>query len=215
MKKLLGLFAAIVFSASAMAADLKEGVHYEVIDKKSTGTVKPEIKEFFSYYCPHCLTFEPLAKSLKAKSDEQGYKFVKSHVDFLRAASPQIQQMLSKALITADKLNAPQVNDAIFNYIQKQRAVISSEKDIRNLFVINGVDGEKFDKVYNSFAVTAGAKKMKKDQDEMSRKRILQGVPTFIVNGKYKVLSSGFEAKSYGELFTKMEEAAITLTKMK
>jgi len=214
MKKLLGLFAALIFSASSFAIELEEGVHYEVIDKKSSGTVKPEIKEFFSYYCPHCMTFEPLAKSLKANAEKEGYKFVKSHVDFLRAAGPDIQEMLTKALVTADTLKVPQVNDAIFNYIQKQRAAITGVKDIRNLFVINGVDGEKFDKVFNSFAVTAAAKKMKKEQDTLSRKRVLTGVPTFIVNGKYKILSGGFKkAKSYGELFTQMEEAAIKLSK--
>lgn len=214
MKKLLSMFAALVLSASAFAVDLQEGVHYEVIDKKSSGTVKPEIKEFFSYYCPHCMTFEPLAKSLKARAEKDNFKFVKSHVDFLRAAGPDIQFMLTKALVTAEKLSVPQVNDAIFNYIQKQRAVFTEVKDVRNLFVINGVDGAKFDKVFNSFAVTAAAKKMKKEQEQLASKRVLTGVPTFIVNGKYKVLSSGFKgAKSYGELFKQMEDAAVELTK--
>lgn len=213
MKKLLGLFAALVFSASSFAIDLEEGVHYEVIDKKSAGTAKPVIKEFFSYYCPHCLAFEPLAKNLKGKAEKEGFKFVKSHVDFLRAAGPEVQHMLTKALVASEKLKAPQVNDAIFNYIQNQRAVISNEKDIRNLFVINGVDGAAFDKVFNSFAVTAAAKKMKKEQDELSGKRVLTGVPTFIINDKYKILTSGFKAKSYGELFSQMEEAAIALSK--
>lgn len=215
MKKLLGLFAALVFSASTFAVELQENVHYQIIDKKSQGTAKPEIKEFFSYYCPHCKTFEPLAKKLKDRADAEGYKFVKSHVDFLRGASPEIQMMLTKALITSEKLNVPQVNDAIFNYIQTQRAAITGEKDIRNLFLINGVDGKKFDKVFNSFAVVAAAKKMKKEQDSLANKRILTGVPTFIVNGKYKLINNGFDAKSYGDLFTKLEEAAIELSKKK
>lgn len=215
MKKLLGLFAALVFSASTFAVELQENVHYQIIDKKSQGTAKPVIKEFFSYYCPHCKTFEPLAKKLKDRADAEGYKFVKSHVDFLRGASTEIQMMLTKALITSEKLNVPQVNDAIFNYIQTQRAAITGEKDIRNLFLINGVDGKKFDKVFNSFAVVAAAKKMKKEQDSLANKRILTGVPTFIVNGKYKLINNGFDAKSYGDLFTKLEEAAIELSKKK
>ncbi len=215
MKKLLGLFAALVFTAGSFAVELEEGVHYEVIDKKSSGTVKPEIKEFFSYYCPHCKTFEPLAKKLKAGAEKEGYKFVKSHVDFMRQAGPDIQFMLTKALVASEKLNVPQVNDAIFNYIQTQRAIFTEEKDVRNLFVLNGVDGEKFDKVFNSFAVTAAAKKMKKEQDELSRKRVLTGVPTFIVNGKYKLLTTGFKAGSYGELFSQMEEAAVELATKK
>ncbi|NVK24919.1 MAG: thiol:disulfide interchange protein DsbA/DsbL [Gammaproteobacteria bacterium] len=215
MKRLLCVMAALFFSASLFAVELKEGVHYEVFDKTSPSTGKPEIKEFFSYYCPHCLSFEPLAERLEAGQKKGNYKFVKSHVDFLRAAGPEIQFMLTKALVTAETLNVPAASKAIFNYIHRQRAAITKEKDIRNLFVLNGVDGEKFDKVFNSFAVTAGAKKMKKDQDELSKKRVLTGVPTFIVNNKYKILNSGFEAKTYDELFNKLEAAAVKLSQRK
>jgi thiol:disulfide interchange protein DsbA len=38
-----------------------------------------------------------------------------------------------------------------------------------------------------SFTVNAQAKSMKKNQDTMSAKRVLTGVPTIIVNGKYKI----------------------------
>lgn len=206
---------ALILSASAFAIPLEEGVHYEVIDKKSSGTAKPEIKEFFSYYCPHCLSFEPLAERLKSGAEKGNYKFVKSHVDFLRAAGPEIQFMLTKALVTADTLKVPAASTAIFNQIHKHRVPFTQEKDIRDLFVLNGVDGAKFDKVFNSFAVTASAKKMKKDQEELSRKRVLTGVPTFIVNGKYKINNQGFKAKTYDELFTQIEAAAIQLTKKK
>ena len=211
MKKLLCLMSALFFSFNLFAVELKEGVHYEVISD-STPTAKPEIKEFFSYYCPHCFTFEPLADRLKAGEKKGKYKFVKSHVDFLRAAGPDIQFMLTKALVTAEKLNVPAASKAIFNYIHKQRAPFTKEKDIRNLFVLNGVDGAKFDKVFNSFAVTAAAKKMKKDQDTLNNKRVLTGVPTFIVNNKYKILNSGFNAKNYDELFGQLENAAIELS---
>jgi len=214
MKKLLCLVSALFFSASLFAVELKPGVHYEVIDN-ATASSKPEIKEYFSYYCPHCFTFEPLADRLKAGEDKGNYKFVKSHVDFLRAAGPEIQFMLTKALVTSDTLNVPAASKAIFNYIHKQRAPFTEEKDIRNLFVLNGVEGEKFDKVFNSFAVTAAAKKMKKDQDELNRKRVLTGVPTFIVNNKYKILTSGFDAKTYDQLFSQIEQAAVELSQKK
>jgi len=198
-------------SFSVQAVQLKEGVHYEVISDQATE--KPEVKEFFSYYCPHCFSFEPLADRLKDSSKENGFEFKKSHVDFLRAAGPEIQEMLTRALVTADRLNAPQASTAIFKYIHRERAVFTKEKDIRNLFILNGVEGEKFDKAFNSFAVKAAARKMKKEQDELSRRRVLTSVPTFIVNGKYKIISTSFEAKTYDELFSKIEEAALQLVK--
>lgn len=213
MKKLFGLFAAILISANAAAVQLKEGVHYEVINQQATA--KPEIKEFFSFFCGHCNTFEPLAKKFKAGEAEHGYTFKKSHVDFVRAAGPDIQEMLTRALVTADKLKAPKAADAIFSYIHKQRAVFTKEKDIRNLFLLNGVKAEDFDKAFNSFTVKAAAKKMKKVQDDLVRRRVLDSVPTFIVNGKYKIISKGFHqgAKSYDDLFNRIQEAAIELSK--
>ena len=211
MKKIFSLFAACLFSLSVSAQTLKEGVHYEVISETATKTA--EIKEFFSYYCGHCLNFEPLAKTLAKRADGADFTFKKSHVDFLRGASPQIQFMLSKALVTANKLEKPAVNDAIFNHIHKNRSVFTDEADVRQLFVANGVDGETFEKTFKSFAVTAAAKKMQSDQNELAAKRILTGVPTFIVNGKYKILNQGFQAKTYGELFEQLEEAALQLVK--
>ena len=136
-------------------------------------------------------------------------------MDFLRAAGPEIQLMLTKALVTSERLNVPQVSKSIFEYIHNQRGVFTELKDIRNLFLIHNVDGKKFDKAFNSFAVKAAASKMKKEQEQLSRRQVLTGVPTFIVNGKYKILNSGFKAKTYDEYFTLIEEAAIQLTKKK
>ena len=50
MKKLIFLVAAF-FMAPALVAQTayEEGVHYDVISEQKT--TKPEVKEFFSYYC--------------------------------------------------------------------------------------------------------------------------------------------------------------------
>ena len=209
MKKILSFFAICLLSLQVSAQTLKEGVHYEVISE--TATAKPEVKEFFSFYCGHCLAFEPLAKKFKSMSEDKGFEFKKSHVDFLRAAGPDIQMMLTKALVTAEKLNKPEINDAIFSFIHKQRSVFTSEKDVKQLFIANGVTSEDFDKAFNSFAIKAAAKRMKSDQNNLANKRILTGVPTFIVNGKYKIINQGFEARTYSQLFDKIEAAALEL----
>lgn len=216
MKKFITLLSTFVLALGiqafdTQAADLKEGVHYEIIAQTTTAT--PEVKEFFSYYCPHCLSFEPLADKLKVSAKAQGITFKKSHVDFLRAAGPEIQEYLTRALVTSNKLNVPEVSTAIFNYIHKQRAVFTSVNDVKNIFLVHGVDAKTFDKAFNSFAVKAASKKMKKEQDELSRRRVLTSVPTFIVNGKYKILSNGFKASTYDDLFAQIEDAALQLAK--
>ena len=50
------------------APEFKEGVNYDVV--KQTGSAQPEVLEFFSYYCPHCAKFEPIAEDLKKNLPE-------------------------------------------------------------------------------------------------------------------------------------------------
>lgn len=196
MKKLITLFfIAMTIPLTACAKQFEEGKHYKVISDKATD--KPEVREYFSFYCPHCLTFEPMVKSIK-KSLPEGVKFEKSHVDFLRAASPEIQAALTSALVVGQQLKmGDKVNAAIFDYIHKKRGAFTSVKDIRNVLTIQGVDGDKFDKLMKSFQVNARAKAMKKDQDKLSRKGALTGVPTFIVNGKYRVEFRGLDQRNF------------------
>ena len=191
---------------------IKEGVHYEVFSK--TGTEQPEVLEFFSFYCPHCMMFEPLAEKLKISSQLNGYEFSKSHVDFLRGASVKVQSLLTQALITAEVLNKQELIMVIFNYIHQEKGVFNSEKDIKAIFLANNVTEAEFDKTFNSFSVKTAAAKMKKQQQEYNDKKVLKGVPTFIVNGQYRIITKGFKgAKTYDELFTQVESAILQLLK--
>ena len=175
----------IAFSMTACAEKYTEGEQYtKVSDVASSRT---EVREYFSFYCGHCRSFEPFMEVVK-KNLPPGVKFERNHVDFLRAASPEVQAMLSKAAVVAEQLKMEEpLFNALFKYLQVQRAVITSEKDIRNIFVLNGVDGDKFDKLMKSFSVNSKAKLMKKNQDTMSAKRAVTGVPTVIVNGMYRI----------------------------
>ena len=135
---------ALLVPFMANAADYQEGVQYTQINE--TVSSKSEVREYFSFYCPHCYRFEPFMEQVKDQLPENT-QFERNHVDFLRAASPQVQFMLSKAVVVAEQLKMEKkLINALFSYIHVQRAIISSEKDIRNIFVLNGVDGEKFDK---------------------------------------------------------------------
>ena len=185
-KAITVLFVSLLsISMSASAAKYTEGKQYTKVSEKATS--KPEVREYFSFYCPHCLKFEPLMEQVHNKLPK-GVKFERNHVDFLRAASPKVQQMLSKAVVVAEQMGMEKkLMGAVFNYLQVQRAVITSEKDIRNIFVLNGADGEEFDKLIGSFSVTSKANLMKKNQTTLSEKRALTGVPTLFINGKYRI----------------------------
>lgn len=200
MKKIQRLFMVLLmplfaFSITACAEKYTEGKQYTKISE--TASKNAEVREYFSFYCPHCLRFEPFMENVK-KNLAEGVKFERNHVDFLRAASPEIQAMLSKAVVVAQQLDMEaKLMGALFNYIQVQRAAVTSEKDIRNVFVLNGADGDKFDKLMKSFSVNSQAKSMKKHQDTMSSKGALTGVPTIIVNGQYRINAQALDKNNF------------------
>lgn len=206
MVLLMPLFA---FSITACAEKYNEGKQYTKVNE--TISAKAEVREYFSFYCPHCLRFEPFMETVK-KSLPEGVKFERNHVDFLRAASPKIQAMLTKSVVVAEQLGMDKkLIGAVFNYIQVQRAVVTSEKDIRNIFVLNGADGDKFDKLMKSFSVNSKAKSMKKHQDTMSKKGALTGVPTIIVNGKYRINTQALDKNNFEQDYQNLIKHLLTL----
>lgn len=188
------LFATFTFQSLANSVMLfEEGTHYQVINKTATKT--PNITEFFSFYCPHCYKFEFLAKEIEKQLPKEG-TFKKSHVDFMRNTSIETQQALSRALVVAEKYQMrDKMMDAIFVHIHKKKIGFSNEADIGKLFAANGIDSNKFRLGMKSVSVKATADKMKEVQDDLSKRRILNGVPMFVVNGKYKLLSRELKSK--------------------
>lgn len=98
MKKIAMLLVGLMMATLGHAAPLfKEGEHYEVV--KATASAKPEVLEFFSYYCPHCYHFEPIVADLK-KSLPQGAEFKRNPVSFLgREMGPELQRGFAVATL--------------------------------------------------------------------------------------------------------------------
>ncbi len=178
--------ASLGLAVNAVAAQFEEGKHYETIDARASK--KPEVKEFFSFYCPACNNFEPLIKELKPLLNG-GITFKKSSVDFVGPRKEEVQKVLAQAIAAANVL--PQkdaVIAAIFSHIHTKRANINELADMKDIFLAQGVTSDDFDKYFNSFSVRTMASKMKRDQEYYKQKGALKGVPTFIVNGKYRLI---------------------------
>jgi len=209
MKKLVSLFVMLMLPLMASAANYQEGKHYTVVSAEATK--KPEVREFFSFYCPHCFKFEPFMADVKKQLPE-GVMFELNHVDFLRGVSPLMQQTLSKAVVVAEKMGMEsKLMGAIFNYIHVQRAVFTSEKDVRNVFVLHGADGEKFDKLMKSFGVKSKVTQMKKKQDYYAKSGGLTGVPAVIVNGRYKIENKALDKNNLEQDYNNLVKYLLTL----
>jgi len=186
MKKLFILITAMLFLPFANAAQFKEGVHYDVIAEQASA--KPEVAEYFSYYCPHCNKFEPVMTAVAKRLADTDIKVEKNHVSFIgRAMGVEMQ----KAFATAELLNVEhEVSMALFSAIHEQKRHIAGRDDIRTVFTDVGVDGKKFDAAINSFAVNGKVARMNKNTADKN----IRGVPALIVNGKYQINVSSLQA---------------------
>ncbi|MGL5390878.1 MAG: thiol:disulfide interchange protein DsbA/DsbL [Shewanella sp.] len=196
MKKALLMAAALLLAPLTIApvsaaAQYQEGVHYTVIND-GPGTAKPEIMEFFSFYCPHCYTFSQTVVPKIISEKPEGIAFNQAHVDFI---GKEMGVEMSRAFAIAHQLNvADKVEPALFSALHDKKQHFTNRNDIRALFIANGVDAKAFDAAAESFMVQAQMAKMKRDTENAK----LTGVPALVVNGKYRVETGAI--KSYDEL---------------
>ena len=188
MKKLFAFFSLIMLSLSAHAAKFNEGEHYKVLDLEASK--KPLVTEFFSFYCPHCHSFEPIIVQLKQQLPKDA-KLQKNHVSFMGG---NMGLPMSKAYATMIALDAEDnMVPAMFAKIHEKQQTPRNEAELRQIFIDNGIDAKKFDAAYNGFAVNSMQKRFDKQFDAST----LTGVPGVLVNNKYIVKPD--QIKSYEE----------------
>lgn len=201
-KALLVALALLMAPMAALAADYKEGVHYTVVNK-GPATAKPEIAEFFSFYCPHCYSFAKVqVPQIKANLPE-GVVFKQNHVEFI---GREMGTEMSRAFAIAHQLKVEdKIEQALFAAIHDKKQRFVTRDDIRQVFIANGISGKEFDAAANSFMVSAQMAQMKRATENAQ----LSGVPALVVNGKYRVETGAI--KSYDELL----DIAFYLTTLK
>ncbi|MDD3518851.1 MAG: thiol:disulfide interchange protein DsbA/DsbL [Chromatiales bacterium] len=179
-----------VLPISAQA--LQQDHDYTLIVPPQPGDVagKIEVLEFFSYGCPHCMEFHPLVKQWSAALPPD-VDFRRVPVSFGRAAWANLAR-LYYALEYLDEL--PRLDDAVFDAIHKQRAGLFTDKAIQQWAERQGVDGNRFRAIYDSFDMNIRLKR----GERLTQSYKVQGVPLLTVAGRYAV--TGQSARGYGDL---------------
>lgn len=184
MKKLFALVATLILSLSVHAAQFKEGVHYKVLDLPKAS--QPSVSEYFSFYCPHCYSFEPIIKQLKEQLPAE-VRLQKNHVSFMGG---NMGKSMSKAYATMLALNVEeQMLPVMFNRIHNQRKAPKNDQELRQIFTDEGIDGAKFDATFNGFAVDSMVRRFDKQFQDSG----LTGVPAVVVNNRYLVQAQGIK----------------------
>ncbi|KVD41627.1 thiol:disulfide interchange protein [Burkholderia ubonensis] len=176
---LLSLSLAAGFAQAAPSAPVA-GKDYEVMKAPqpvSAPTGKVEVIEFFWYGCPHCYEFEPTVEAwVKKQGDKVDFKRIP--VAFRDDFVPH-----SKLFYAVSALGiSEKVTPAIFNAIHKQKNYLLTPQAQADFLASQGVDKKKFTDAYNSFSVQGQVKQ----SAELLKSYNIDGVPTIVVQGKYK-----------------------------
>lgn len=174
-----------------------EGKQYQRIEPaqpKVSNTSKIEVVEVFSYGCPACNQYHATANKLARElpADAQMAYLPASFV-------PQENwPMLQRAYYTAQALGvAAKGNDAMYDAVWKTRKLTAMKdsgglkskealptiEDAANVYAKFGSDPKEFVAVANSFAINTKVRRA----DELVKAYGVEGTPTIVVNGKYRV----------------------------
>ena len=176
------------------------GVNYDPVvpaQPTNVGPGKVEVMEVFWLACPHCYALEPRVRSwLKTKP---------AYVEFVRV--PVIWQDVHRAharlYYTLEALGRDDLVEKAFDTIhqdlENRVAPLFGGSDdetyrLQQQFAAqNGVSADDFSKAYNSFSVSSSLQRA----EEITRRYNVQGVPFFVVNGKYStdIAQAGTEPK--------------------
>ena len=170
----------LLFFSCAQAEEFVAGRHYEILDSPSVtrDPSKVEVVEVFWFGCNHCFALEsyilPWKKTLPKDVD-----YWKSHATWNPTLKIHARLFYSaKALGIEDK-----IVPGAFTAIQREGRFLTGNSELEYFFKGFGVEKEKYLSVSNSFGVNNAVKQA----DNRMRQWTITGVPTLIVNGKYKV----------------------------
>lgn len=189
----------LVFSLFAMQSALAEwGEGWDPIDPPVPTTApagKIEVLEFFWYGCPHCYHLEAELNAWVSKQ--------KDNIEFHQVPAPLNPQWTdhsyffyaAEVLGVLDKLHEP-----LFEAIHKEHRKIFDKQSLIDFAAAQGVDKKAFTEAWDSFSVYVKVQQARK----LTKQFQLSGVPTVVINGKYKTSAS--LAGSSEKMFEIMDE---------
>ena len=180
----LSLIAALGLPAAhAQTSDFDPTGKYELVQppQPTEAPGKVEVVDVFWYGCPHCFTFLPAMEEFEKSKPEYVVMrrmpavFRKSWENHARA------YYTAKLLGVDDKLHRK-----LFELIHVGGKRTDTRDTLRAFFVENGVNGDAFDKTFDSFAVES----MLRKSVVMQGRYGIRGTPSVIINGKYRTSAS-------------------------
>ena len=155
---------------------------------------KVEVLEVFSYACIHCAHFQPYADEIKAKLPAF------AEFSYMPAIFNDQWEAFARAYYTAQSLGLlDKTHQAMFDAVHRDHRPFRSFDDIAAFYGEHGADVEKFKQIATSFEVESKLARSR----SMVPKYGVDGTPTIIVDGKYRV--TGASAGGYPQMVALVE----------
>jgi len=173
---------------------IEEGVHYEVLDSPLAIADYDgiTISEFFWLGCPHCQNFEPMVQSWKTQLNVEG----KAKVDKTAVPGNPRWNQDANVFFTLKELGASDVQISLMLKMYEAERIknksLPDNTDIASFFEKLGFDKVKAMEILND------SQKLEPHLHKANteyNKTDSQGVPTFVVNGKYKLKFDKMESE--------------------
>jgi protein dithiol oxidoreductase (disulfide-forming) len=204
MRSSASIFAvAFLALSSSPQASIVAGHDYEVLATPQRQDIKGkiEVKEFFSWGCPHCYEFYPkLARWLATLPKDASFKRVP-----VGLGHPEWEALARAYYALQTTGDVDRLDSQIFEDIHKNHVWLYDEQSITAWVGKHGVDVPKFAAAFRSFGVfTSTGQAEQKAVDYR-----IPGVPALTIAGKY-MIEGGDHAKmlSTSDQLVAMERAA-------
>lgn len=187
----LAIVLLILSPAGLRAAKYESGVHYfELIQAQETQAGENvEVLELFWYGCPHCYALEPFMEHWVTVKPENA-EYVLLPGIFRRETVFHARAYYTfAALGVVDK-----VHRAFYDEIHQRGNRVADLPGLLAFGEEHGIDPQQMEDAYNSFVVDTNLRNARK----MFGRYEATGVPTIIVDGRYRVTVSS--AGSHEEL---------------
>jgi thiol:disulfide interchange protein DsbA len=174
-----GMAAGLPIVVRAQGKVPEDGREYRTLDKHvpvDAPAGKIEVVDFFWYSCPHCNAFEPM---LRAWSQRLPADVTLRRIPAAFRDDMVPQQRFFYALEALGKVDA--LHGKVFDAIHKEGLPLTRQQPIADWVAKQGIDPQKFIDLYNSFAVSAKARRAVEMQDLYG----VEGVPAMGVAGRY------------------------------
>lgn len=171
----------LVAPTLALAQSFEAGRDFRALDEPLPTEVEGaqvEVREFFSYACPHCNSFNPRIHSLMEGIDDRA-ELVRTPVVFNASWEPLAQAYHAAAALGV----VDDVHGALFHALHNEGRRLDGVDAIAEVMAEQGVDREAFRSAWDSFSVDGDMRRA----ERRARAFGVRSTPTVAVAGRYVV----------------------------